>query len=146
MPLFLSLSVHAIPVLLFLILGGGGDSNSDKVNGLIIPKVSDSQTEVEISKSGTEKSKPKHANQKCPTYFGGIGITHDSMNFSVLTVYEGYPAYEAGIKKGDTIITPVNDIRGEVGTELVFEYISYETGDYVRTVIIRDKICTQLYP
>jgi hypothetical protein len=160
-----STAVHITPILLLALLGGqGGIGDGKNKNGVgedqtnnngsgkhkdagnIIPKPEEATpTVVELvarktpSKVKKKKQVTKKSNKDCPEYFGGIGITHGPMNI-VLDAPEGYPAAEAGIKKGDILLSPVESIRGPIGTEVT---VLYKNEDGVHEVtIIRGKICT----
>lgn len=100
---------------------GGGDKNGNGTVKLTI-----------IPKSETQ------GNIKCDNWYGGIGLTHDSL--FVLTVAHGYPAYKAGVLPGDKTITDFDLLRGEPGTKIVFEILRNHT-EYMRFDIVREKIC-----
>lgn len=146
--LVLSSIFHTLPVILFLFLGSGsGEGGEGNDNKNIIPKKNENLTEVEIPDDvgGIEDNKPKniptHLEDDCKDFYGGIGITHSLPDYTINGVYFGYPAFMAGIKVGDRILSDITSIRGEVNTTLTFEYEN-ETG-YHKIVLIRDKICTE---
>lgn len=70
-------------------------------------------------------------------WYGGIGIMGDQL---VQEVYPGYPAFNAGLIRGDLIISPNGDqIRGEPGTIVKLKVMR---GDKVLNfTITRGKIC-----
>ncbi len=149
--LALSMFLHMLPILLFFFLGGGDTSNGDKNKGKgqeqqagdILPKPNDKDTptEIELVKLDGIK-KPKvvpHEKDDCIEFFGGIGIMH-GFNNVITSAPSGYPAANSGIKPGDRVISPIELIRGEIGTEVE---VSYENENGIHTVkLIRDKICT----
>lgn len=159
--LTVSLAIHALlaGALLIAHMGGSGNGGSgdeakeqakeegktDKDESEIIPKEKKAPLQVEIveNESGLtkKKPKPKHADDKCPDFFGGIGVQYSNIEPGlVINVPSGYPAEDAGIRAGDRIIAPqLGQIRGEVGTEITVTYISSD-GDHTVTMV-RDKIC-----
>jgi hypothetical protein len=77
--------------------------------------------------------------------FGGIGIQLDSfiapgsLGLLVKNSPEYYPAYEAGIRPGDLIITPLSEIQGKPGT---FTNVTFSQNNVLKSVKIkRSKIC-----
>lgn len=80
--------------------------------------------------------------KECEPYFGGIGITYKNLKGEIGEVHKYYPAYDAGLKVGDVILSPkINGIKGEVGTPID---ITYERNGVVNNVtIIRGRICTK---
>jgi len=159
--LTVSLAIHALlaGILLIAHLGGSGSGGNgdeakeqakeegkpDKEESDIIPKEKKAPLEVEIVErvEGLTKKKPtpKHAEDKCPDFFGGIGVQYSNVEPGlIIDVPSGYPAEDAGIRAGDRIIAPqLGKIRGEVGTEVVVTYISSD-GEHTVT-LVRDKIC-----
>lgn len=152
----ISLALHMLPLVLMLFLGGGGNgkkgdkdgkgNGSPKDNGDIAPKPSeqDKPTEIEIVEIKGPLKKPKpvipHEKDDCIQSYGGIGIMHSPYDNTVIDAPQGYPASNAGIKVGDHIITPVESLRGEPGTEVE---VTFSNEDGLHTVtLVRDKICT----
>lgn len=143
-----------LPILLMLFMTGGGSGNGDeqdqgggqgaKQEGDILPKPSDAEpVEVQIVEIGPAVKKKlniPHEADDCPDFFGGIGIMHTHIGNVITSAPEGYPAANAGIKVGDRLVTPVDGIRGEPGTEVEVTFEN-ETGLHTVT-ITRDKICT----
>lgn len=138
MPLLLSLAMHAAPIILLVLLSGGGGGGEEPLQ--IIPKASNSIEETEIG-IDPGKRKTKHEDLKCATYFGGIGITQD-VDGTIINTYKGYPAHDAGLRAGDVILTNNDQIKGEIGTEIVLKVASNNTGYITEYVLVRDKICT----
>jgi len=131
--------------------GKGADQNKshgmdgdDLEDGSIIPKDKKEEPKVEIIEEnapGKEVPEPKHAKDECPDFFGGIGVQYSAEEYGrIIDVPYGYPAYDAGIRAGDRIVSPsLGWIRGEVGTEVKVTYEN-TTGLHEIT-LIRDKIC-----
>ena len=156
-------------VLMFLGLIGGGQGNGESKdqgnkqgfknedNKDILPK----SVEVEIvetppkDKDGLSEpkppEKPKFATHNCEgneeSWFGGIGvlISYDMQKgIIILDAFQGYPAYNAGIRRRDIILRySDNDIKGEPGTPLTLTVQKADSGDVVQIELIRDKICTK---
>lgn len=125
------------------------DDSQKNSNIKITPKTSDKEIEVEtISEDDLlfdpvpEKPKPTHLQDKCESYYGGIGITRDPFTGIISEVYEGYPADRNGLKVGMQILNneSTEQILGEIGTEVIVKYLDND-GEHAIT-IIRDKICT----
>lgn len=138
----------SILILLSLFKGNGGTgagSENDKrtispksIDVSVIsppPASSGMDTIEEVKKSSGETSK-----SECKESYGGIGVVLTKESRIVSSVPPGWPAYRAGIKVGDRIISPdFEDVSGPAGTivEIVFE-----AEDGIHTVtIIRENIC-----
>lgn len=144
-----SIICHFLLILLlgvFLIGGGYGNGGGKDDRKKIVEKHNEELTEVELPNEQGEiednkpKNVPTHLEDDCTDFYGGIGITHILPGYTVSGVYAGYPAFNAGIKVGDRIVSNINAIRGEINTSFTLEYEN-ETG-YHKIVLIRDKICT----
>jgi len=73
----------------------------------------------------------------CVDTFGGIGLSGFPL---IESVYEGYPAFKAGLKAGD-VIHSNEEIRGKPGTKVE---ITVTRGDETWTmVLIREVICVK---
>jgi hypothetical protein len=151
-----SIFLHGIPILALILLthafhGDGlsqhhGDPRNIKVS--IIPKsveafqIKSLQLPVDKPVSIHSYQKAVHRNAPCRNYYGGIGILMDWSDQTmelVKVVYEGYPAYYAGVKPGMRVSSPDGDIKGEVGTEV---NVIIRDGNSERMVrMVRDKIC-----
>lgn len=91
-----------------------------------------------ILKKILQKKLPKK--EKCPHWYGGIGLTQDWTTSTVRRVYPGYPAEHAGVMRGDVIISiDGGEITGEVGTITRFSVI--RGNSTINFEIVRDKIC-----
>jgi hypothetical protein len=85
-----------------------------------------------------EQARLEKEAKECPLWFGGIGVTFNSLEGRVLTVHRGYPAEAAGIQPGD-YLTSDTEIKGQVGTPVV---VQVTRGTLVYTLtLIRAKIC-----
>ena len=100
-----------------------------------IQKEIDKQSKMTIN---TPKAvKPKIA---CEHFYGGIGVTFNRIDGTVLEAHPGYPAYKAGITTGDVLYSN-EDIRGEPGTVVD---ISVLRGQKLFSIQIqREKICLE---
>jgi hypothetical protein len=159
--LIASLIIHA---LIFAGIGlgsaGGGGGDSDKQakqegkaevddEGNILEKPEDKTVEVSLVPP-LEKSdvptppqpEPKEQNktEDCKG-FGGIGIQYSSFDGTIGQVFKGYPAYKAGLRPGDKIVSPtLREIKGEPGTKVVVHIIRY--GELLEIELTRELICT----
>lgn len=142
--------LHLIALLLLFLFHGSGGGGSSKEKGqgrangeegAILPKKVTEPEEVQVtffSTSKTPSSYAPHRKDDCKWWFGGIGLVQDGEG-RVLTTPSGYPAQLGGISVGDVITSPGDEIRGEVGTEVVITYQN-ESGQHTVS-LIRDKIC-----
>lgn len=119
--LAISLLLHLIPFISFTYKGTQTTDNS---------RIEDVEV---ISKS---KPEGKSESNKCPKYYGGIGVT--IINNVVTEVYNGYPAHKNGILVNDYIITP-DILRGEVGTKITLQIV--RNNDILTLTMKREKIC-----
>jgi S1-C subfamily serine protease len=92
-------------------------------------------------KGGLEETiiipKGDNPGEACVDTFGGIGVTGFPL---IESVYEGYPAFKAGLKAGD-VIHSNEEIRGKPGTKVE---ITVTRGDKTWTmVLIREVICVK---
>lgn len=119
--------------------GGGANKPTE-----IAPKPSDSNAEREMTVTLTipikrSKKTAKHPNKRdCRDYYGGVGIMHSDGGI-ITSVPSGYPAANAGIILGDTILNP-DELRGDPGTRVTA--IILRRGQEIAIPLIRDKICT----
>jgi len=162
-PFVVSLLLH-LAVMLTVVLSHSGNGNGKSPIGEkeqrggeeardIIPK----QVEVELVEAPPkteeadvpmkmpEPQKPTEGLTDCEgqNWFGGIGIYQDDKTGRIDGVIEGYPAFKAGLRQGDVIISPPPGfIRGEVGTPV--NLTVQKMGDFYaqEILLIRDKICT----
>ena len=119
--------------------------SSNQEHGQIIPKEQDKPVEVEIVE-GEGIGQAKHASARCRDFFGGIGIQYGpSLSGVVAAVYIDYPAYDAGIRPDDVIVSPgLDEVKGEIGTKVT---VTWQNASGRHTaVLIRDKICIQRQP
>ena len=154
--LLLSITIHIF--LSLLITGGNSSGEGDgkhkgrpnkNINVKIIDKPSEeenkepplppkSKSKIKIAKKKEPKKKAPPV--ECKDWYGGIGINQNFID-QVLIVHPGYPAYKAGIKSGDKIISPeMSEIRGEPGTKVTI--VIDRDGQILTFNLIRDKICT----
>ena len=139
--------LHIAPVIIFLLLGllRGGDGGEPTSGGdeqdrkQIVAKAGDKDEWIEVTLVGIPKEAEKKTKEKeCKDWFGGIGITWNIQNSSVIEAFEGYPAYNAGLRAGDIIYTN-GDFRGEPGTEVVINVM--RNRNIFTVTLIRGKIC-----
>lgn len=136
--------------------GGDGDSEKKKQqkhekhkeekNEEILDKPSQKPMEVQlIEETGEQRAKRvelsrRKAIAECEPHFGGIGIEHTVWG-QVGKVYQYYPGYDAGLKPGDEIVSPMQDIKGAIGTSVT---ITYKRAGILNTVTVtRGRICTK---
>lgn len=137
----ISLALHALIPASLLISNIIKSEEKQESSGARKPeKIKDKSEpqEIEIIADKGPGKKPKHLNDKCLFYYGGIGIVENLLSGEVTTVYPGYPAAENDIRPGD-IISNNNIIRGPVGEEIKL-YV-YRSGKLIIKTLIRDKIC-----
>jgi len=149
--LLISTLIHITPLIILISFMGGGDGDKEEAkDNTVSLKIIENNPSTE--KSSTPPStgtiiikSPKEKNQKrseCKEaeWYGGIGVYMTGN--SVSGVAAGYPADEAGIEAGDSIIYPPSgEIKGEPGStvELTVRKVS---GAIVTLSVIREKICT----
>jgi len=152
-----SLVAHLLILAIFMLSGGGegdgdkkGKGNSSGSNIVSIdfnePVVDEEKIKIPNVELKKQLPKPKKKKKKdktvkdCKYWFGGIGVTYDYRDESVVNAYDGYPAERAGITRGD-IVTAANggEIRGDVGT--VVELKVVRNGEVFYVSVIREKIC-----
>ena len=76
----------------------------------------------------------------CKNFYYGIGITTTPSGNKVARVYRGYPAWEAGLLAGDTIIEPeISKIRGTKGTLVRIKI--FRNGEVIILDMTRAQIC-----
>lgn len=160
--LALSTFIHLLPLIIFALLvifgkkgANDGEGKQDEQsksskerNGEVLPRPENQDLEVTLVEQTPEQEalikkiteKPKKKAPDCKYYFGGIGIQDDDRTGLIIQVYDGYPADRAGLRAGDTIISPpIGLIRGIVGTSFA---LVYERDGVVETITLtREKIC-----
>ena len=127
---------------------GQAKEGQESINVEIAPKESDvsknTMESVDLNKGLEEKKEKTQKECGKDKWFGGIGVvvTQLTAGISILTtVYPGYPAHEAGLKRGETLYYS-ESIRGEVGSTFVVTVLGNDNKK--RTVMItRGKICTE---
>lgn len=152
-PLSLSLVLHGLLCLLMvgsLPQGCGTGSGDDKEehseaqkrsaegsdNTTLSESEGEKQDTVSIDILSREEAEAIIREIKCDKWFGGIGISHDYFNV-VHEAPEWYPAYQAGIRVDDRILSKVT--RGEVGSLL--NVIVSRHGSVLTFNVKRGKIC-----
>ncbi len=70
-------------------------------------------------------------------FYGGVGIMHGNLDGMVTKAPKGYPAYEAGVRVGDILLTL--DLKGEVGTPVVISVL--REGKQLNFPAVRATIC-----
>lgn len=149
-----SVLIHAILLLFLISLGGDFSLNANNGSGKFenggnkdnnheIVNKDSNPVEIKVIDSNKSKDLVKQAksnNKKsdCEKWFGGIGVTYNSMTGIISAVHEGYPAHKAGIQTGDILLN--SDVEGEVG-ESVFVYIKDASGQNKMYTLVREKIC-----
>lgn len=151
--LIVSLLIHIL-LLALLVIGGHGKGNgdTDKKNkgkgeeqSTLVPNgdkpKDDSSVEVDIIKAIPKNSNAPKAPECTPEKsYGGIGIVLNFFENSIDECPEYYPAFKAGLRKGD-IILGQDEIRGEPGTQIT---ISVKRQSEILTfTVTREKICTE---
>jgi len=167
--LLASLILHILVLMLLaLTSGGSGNGNggqSDGSNGTgtgstppvqnIAPPPSIEVVEIEPdvldklldeSRPAEKPKKPtKVVKQKCPDYFGGIGITYEQLISDpgkiIKEVHSGYPAAKAGVLVGDIIIGQSEEVRGPIGKPVTV-YILRGSETW-RFNLVRAKVCIE---
>lgn len=78
---------------------------------------------------------------ECKQWFGGVGLTLNALGpgLIVLNAHKFYPAATSGIVPGDIILTPVSEMKGEVGSDVNVEVI--RDGKLLTFTMKRGKIC-----
>jgi len=145
---------HCLPLLLIFFIGAGGDGGehsyggNTETTGNIIAKSVDVEIVMSVDEDGIEKKEKKKPSKgeltECieDRWYGGIGITQNFMDNSLLSVAPGYPAFKAGLLIGDIILeTSEPDIRGEPGTLLSLKIHRPSTGETLLVNLRRDRIC-----
>lgn len=159
----ISTVLHLLPFLLLFSLSSSSNSKQPpKSNGnsakkeearKVIPKPSNEEITISLvekkQKNSELQKKQKKNKNTCKDFYGGIGIAISfvsARSYQVVEVYEGYPADQSGVERGD-ILTPVNnneDIDGVPGTEVA---LLVERGsDTFILRIKRAKICYDKIP
>lgn len=134
--------LHSLPILLMLIHGLGTSEAKNK--GKDTKFVAPDKIEVTLPDDikGPKKKKPKLSKrylEKCKdSWYGGIGIKRIEATGEVTEAPEYYPAYIAGIRVGDMLLSE-KEILGEPGTEVDVR-VERDSDKYTFTVM-RDRIC-----
>lgn len=128
-------------------LGCGGNGSGKSQDKIEITDKPETPTEITVvdtdivkSEEQVKREKAKKMIAECKEYYGGIGVTHNHIEDTIVKVHKYYPADEAGILEGDTVINP-DELRGEIGTPVVVKII--RKGRRMEFNIIRGKICTK---
>lgn len=103
----------------------------------------------EVAKPGIGIKQKPHAfvDRNCgkAAWFGGIGVeigyAWQQHKFVIDKVYDGYPASAVGIKPGDYIVNFLDDVKGEVGTEVTLNV--ERDGQTIAFTTKREKICVE---
>jgi len=127
--------------------GEGTGRHKKQENIQIIPMVivesvpSEQKIGPSIKKKPIKKRKFK-STVKCTynSWFGGIGIQEDETRKVIEEVYPGYPAYNAGLKAMDVIMSTDAAIRGEPGTVLSIIIFRPSSNETLTFNIVRDRI------
>jgi C-terminal processing protease CtpA/Prc len=133
--------------------GNSGNSNNKDeriepkpLEAMVVPesvleevKKQANQMSLEEKLKKEQRERVKQIQASCELWFGGIGVTLEINNNSIIReVAAGYPAEMAGLQAGDQI-TSEETVRGEVGTPVT---ILVRRGDRMFEVtIVREKIC-----
>jgi S1-C subfamily serine protease len=120
---------------------GGGREN---VVVIEIPELNFklSTPELESDPEGTEPKKLDYAKKECKETYGGIGVEQNFMTGELSQVFEGYPAWDAGLRAGDIISTVTGeDIRGTAGTVVILKVIKKGSSYPIRLAVTRGDVC-----
>lgn len=114
------------------------------------PKVEDPKSKIVVKKKKDKKKeelakKAKDNENKCLTYFWGIGVTssRDQLHTCTIShVYENYPANQNDIRVGDHILSPeCGKIRAQGPTEI--SIVLERNGKIINKTFNRGKICSE---
>lgn len=161
--MFLGLSVILHLLVVLLMLPGSKmakpaepPKNAEKqVDGSIIPKILDVELfsmPKQLSPEGEPQKQVKKEDgvKKCKddAWFGGIGIevSWDRPDGELITkVVPGYPAFKAGLEKGDVINSVDGNppTQGTPGTTLTLKIYRPSTGETFYKDLVRDRICVR---
>lgn len=151
-----SLALHLLPFLLLLVLAGGGQGDGDQkgkgnatddsVNVEIIemPEPVDVAT-VKKKEKGPGEDLPEEPEKKeCSRHYEGIGVSINLFGKAgweqVEEVPRGYPAYRAGLRKGDFVRNVHGGrIRGPKGTVVTLEVMRGNQTFFLD--VTREEIC-----
>lgn len=158
-PLLFSIVLHILPLVLLMFLGGvarGSKTSTNKFQPLRVRIIGDENKNTQKSTENTKYLKPqqqtsgktsipkkkkqkekKVAKASCEHWFGGIGVSTD-VDHIVTILHTGYPA-ESCLKIGDLLLTPIEQVRGEVGTEVKVRV--HRRYNVFYCTFIRTKIC-----
>lgn len=150
---FISICLHLLPLLIFMLPHGSGNRDEGKKGG---SKQSDENGDFQkqSEKDGEEQPKkddlqvyilpaqPKKQEEgiKCPedSWYGGIGVEINEATGEIYKAAPFYPAYKAGIRPGDINISDV-ELRGDPGTAV--EVKVAREGQTLSFMVTREKIC-----
>lgn len=73
------------------------------------------------------------------SWYGGIGVAHESFSGELTEIFPGYAADAAGLMVGDIVLNEPGSIRGDPGTQA---FVRVErNGRVLSFIIMRQKIC-----
>lgn len=127
--------------------GKGGSTEQDKFKAdIILPPIQARvveekdipQPKTEVASKLPARKKIQPADDRCETYYGGIGVRTERNVVTV--VFAGYPAEQAGILVGDTVVSPPStQIRGEIDEPITVRVL--RNGELIDFELFRTKIC-----
>lgn len=134
-----------------IVIPPNNSKKSTKKNTLSKNSKKSENDDATLMKKALEYEEITSENQltDCENFYGGIGfkpkyLPHDDPQIltRVGTVYNGYPAFLAGIEEDDILNISVNEIRngGPIGEPIKFKVIR-KSGEVRDLILIRTKIC-----
>ena len=99
----------------------------------------------------SEKPTEKQVKNECKNGFNGIGVEFSGNSQNLINVVEGYPAHQAGLRKGDVVLSieeldgpkriklGLISARGPRGSKILINYS--RNGKIKQTTLTRDSVC-----
>jgi membrane-associated protease RseP (regulator of RpoE activity) len=122
---------------------GKGDGKYKQKDTKFI-EANESKTFEVTLQSNSAKKKADEKEVKCVgQWYGGVGLQNDFTDM-IVEIAPFYPAYKAGLRLGDILITPPNTLRGDPGT--IIDVTVKRGEDFMTFRVTRGKICYQEAP